>query len=183
MPIGYRFQPGQQMDTIPMGGGGPGVSPQSPAKILSLRLPRNLGQSPVAARQLLAAPGAGGSVNLNAIIAALMRVMSPQATPGGQLMPQQAQPLTGAGMAFPGRQAALGALGPPRITVGEEGRPTGDPGIGGPLFGDTGDSGFLDRTGQQQFQGGQTPEPASSPQDLWQDSPQPNQDYYNWLNG
>lgn len=136
MPLGFSYQPGQA-DTIPMSGsigGQGGTAPQSPAKILSLRLPKNLGQSPVAARQLLSSPGAGG--DLNAIIMALMRSVQPPMNGMGQINqrpPQGSQdafhaqsgqlsPLSGAGSLFPSGGGGFGQAPPPRVTIGDEDR-------------------------------------------------------------
>lgn len=88
--LGLRYQPGAQpMQTMRMGGqpqGGTDV--QSPAKILSLRVPKGpLGPSALAPRALLTAQGSAGagSNGLNALIQALMRAYTPQATPQGTL--------------------------------------------------------------------------------------------------
>lgn len=140
--MGVSYQPGAMQD-YPMngqGGAASALAPQGPAQILGLRLPRNLGQSPVAARELLTAPGAGGAPDLNAIIQALMRTsMQPPMTAQGQMAPPRSNgssdvsrqdnamtgrmspfsggtlsPLAGAGMAFPGGSGATPA---PRITI------------------------------------------------------------------
>lgn len=111
--MGLSYQPG--VDTVPMQGGGMGASPstpaESPAKVLSLRLPKNLGQSPIAARDLLMAPGAGGSPGLNAIIQQLMRSYSG----GGQPSSEQPQSQS---MTDIGRLAAMGGIRPDQINVG-----------------------------------------------------------------
>src|SRR5690349_747609 len=131
MALGFSYQPGQA-DTIHMNGGSPqgGLAPQSPAKILSLHLPKNLGQNPVAASQLLTAPGAGGSPAMNAIIMALMRSIQPPTNGMGQIdngrAPNGPQdyfrasqghltPLPGAGTSFP--TSASGPAPLPHITV------------------------------------------------------------------
>jgi hypothetical protein len=135
MPFGNTYQPGADMQSVPMQGQQPrvpGTAPQGPAKILSLRLPRNLGQNPLAARQLLTSPGAGGAPDLNAIIQALMRTLQPpmggQETGRAQNGPQdyfraQTGPLNGAGTAFPGG----GALPAPHIIPGQEPLSPGTP--------------------------------------------------------
>ena len=139
--FGNLYQPGS--DDVQMSGGGPapGIAPQGPAKILSLRLPRNLGQSPTVARDLLTAPGAGGSPDLNALIMMLLRSAQPPMTPQGLMAPRQAQgapqqfhaaqgaqglaPLQGAGTAFPQAQGGIPA---PRFGIGEEPNPQGQRG-------------------------------------------------------
>jgi hypothetical protein len=90
MALGFSYQPGSDVSVGPSGQQSPQVLPQQAAKVLSLRLPKNLGQSPIAARELLMAPGAGGSPNLNAIIAALMRSMQAPENGFGQAAPRPA---------------------------------------------------------------------------------------------
>lgn len=165
------------------GGAAQALAPQGPAKILNLRLPRNLGQSPVAARELLTAPGAGGSPDLNAIIQALMRTMQPPMTSQGQMAQppsmgapqgQQAQfhaaqgqlqsPLQGAGLAFPGG----GAPPPPRFVIGDDPNANNrGPGLGSQQVPLPPDAPFFDRTSQQgRLDVGGGSAPTSGPLDL-----------------
>lgn len=140
MPLGFSYQPGA-MQSIPTGSGQrpavSGVQPQGPANILSLRIPRNVGPSPIAPRQLLTSPGAQGAPDLNALIGMLLRTMQPPTGDSGvsgmrpeDLYPGRAfgvgnaRPLQGAGVAFPQTPSSMP---PPRITPGEEGAPSGPP--------------------------------------------------------
>ena len=132
--IGYSYQPGAT-DIRMTPGSGPqqaAIAPQGPAKILSLRLPRNLGQSPTAARGLLASPGAGGSPALNAIIAALMRMTQPPMNAQGSLVPQGAAFPRSQGSSPAFAQGQSGAAPAPRITISDEERQSGMPGMQAP---------------------------------------------------
>lgn len=134
MALGYSYQPGSMQNIGVNNGSNPATSantiPQGAAKILSLRIPRNVGPSPIAPQQLLNAPGAAGAGGLNQLIAMLLRTMQPPMTPQGGMAPSgaggylpsftaqggQVSPLGGAGMSFP----TGGATPPPRIIPGEE---------------------------------------------------------------
>lgn len=118
MPLGFSFQPGATNNipvnpqTNPQTTPGTGSLPQGAARILSLRIPRNVGPSPIAPRQLLMSPGAQGSPDLNALIGMLLRTMQPPAGFQGGL---GGGALQGAGTSFPSGTT-------PRIIPGQEGQ-------------------------------------------------------------